>query len=164
MILTGTLRRTATLVLGASLVVLVAAGCAEEDPESTDLDSVTTTESGGDALETPDTTITPDTDSTPTMGTPAAGASPADGSPTTLDDLTLDDLQAFIDERLPVLDVTAITDVELTDGELTIETTWDSANEADATELCEEALGMELTDALSSVVIVGEDGSVLAEC
>ena len=162
-ILTGTLRRTAPLVLGVSMVAFVAAACAEEDPSGVDEDGTVT--SGLDSLGTPDTLGTPDLTS-PGLSTPMAGASPDDGSPTSasLDDMTLDSIQAWFEQNAPEIDALAITGVDLSDGTLTIETEWDSTNEADATDLCSTALDIDITGTVTAVEVLASDGTTLAEC
>jgi hypothetical protein len=78
--------------------------------------------------------------------------------------MTLDDIQSFVAEQAPDLDPTAITAVDLSAGVLTIETSWDATNEADAAELCSQSLDMGVSGAFSSVEVLGSDGLTLAEC
>jgi len=161
-IVKATLRRTVPLLLGVSMVAFVATACAEEDPEGVEDGTVT---SGLDGVGTPDTLSTPDL-TTPSASTPMAGTSPADGSPTpaSLDDMSLDSIQAWFEENAPEIDALAITGVDLSDGILTVETEWDSTNEADATDLCSTALDIDITGTVTAVEVIAADGTTLAEC
>ena len=150
--LARTLRRTAPLLLGVAMVAFVATACAEEDPEGVDADGTVTNALGTPGLTTP--------------STPMAGASPDDGSPApaSLDDMTLNRIQSWFEQNAPEIDALAITGVDLADGVLTLETEWDSTNEANATDLCNRALDVDLTGIVTAVEVIAADGAPLAEC
>ena len=155
--LASTFRRAVPLLLGVSMIAFVAAACAEEEPSGVDENGTVT--SGLDGVGTADLT-------TPGLGTPMAGASPDDGSPTpaSLEDMTLNRIQGWFEQNAPDIDVLAITGVDLSGGVLTLETEWDSTNEADATDLCSRALNIDITGIVTAVEVVAADGATLAEC
>jgi len=155
----------ATFLLGISMMAFVASACAEEDPDVVDdaTGTISTPATGLDPANTPDTTLTPDL-TTPSASTPMAGP-PDDASPTPASEgVSLDSVRSWFEQNAPEIDALAITGVDFSDGILTIETEWDSANESDAADLCETALDIDVTGALSGVEVVGSDGSMLTEC
>lgn len=169
------------LLLLVGLVGLFAVACGEDEAtDDTDgLDGLGTETPAAGTDETPLPTVTTmptetvsptttpaedgadtdDLDGDTTEGADAGGDTTADGDP------DLENIRQLFEQNMPDLDVSQITGVDLSDdGTLTLQTEWDATSTAEAEDLCDQALAMQLDVVLNGIVIEGTDGTTLAEC